>query len=682
LLALLALPAAAAQPPDPTPASAGQAVDAWYRGDPGASLQAYREILKHHPWDLTARRNLVRLLRETGRAGDALGHLELLLLLRPQEPALRLQAAETALLAGKAEQALGYLSHSEASAEAGFLSGLALLELGRGTEAAAALEQSLVQQRFQPLAWYWLGFARYGLGELERAEEALRAALAQEPNLTGCLPLLARIYLAQGLVTKAYGLARRALAGQPESPPIQELLREIEALDPSLPETTRRQQQERREAASPRKAEARPADAASLPVLRIGLIEQARELHLKTGGPFRMAAAPEADAPQAADALQAADEPPAPAGQTGSASAILRARLEEGQVELADVAGQVLLRSAGPVRLSYEDPADTTLLFDVEYGQGTFWAGSEDRMYRGVIELHPRAEGLTVVNLLNVEEYLYSVLPSEMPSHWPQAALQAQAVAARSYTLANLGRFDSRGFDLLGSVASAAYRGLGAETAAARDAVDSTRGLVLTEGGRPLAAYYSANCGGHSDTTETAWGFPSTLPAVPDALQAGRAARLDPEELARWLSERPAAYCSHPDYSARSAYRWKLWVSREEIERRLEAPELGRVLAIVPAARGRSGRVGEVRIRGTAGELTARWDRVRWQLGGLRSNLFVVEPKLGADGLPEYFLFTGGGWGHGVGLCQSGAAGMAAVGWSAEEILRHFYGAAALERLF
>ncbi len=163
---------------------------------------------------------------------------------------------------------------------------------------------------------------------------------------------------------------------------------------------------------------------------------------------------------------------------------VLVARLGDAQVELADPSGQVLLRSTGPLRLSYADPADTTILFDVQYGQGSFWAGNEDRLYRGAIELDPRAEGLTVVNLLSVEEYLYSVLPSEMPSHWPQACLQAQAVAARSYTLANLGRFAARGFDLLGSVASAAYRGAGAETPAVREAVDATRGLVLMAGGK------------------------------------------------------------------------------------------------------------------------------------------------------------------------------------------------------
>ncbi len=674
-LALLPRPASGDEVPDSSPGSAADAVEAYYRGDLESSLRAYREILKEHPWDLSARRNLVRLLRETGRPGEALGHLELLSLLLPQEEAPRLQAAEAALQAGKPEKALGYLPTLEASAQADYLAGLALLELGRRMEAAAALEQSLEKQRFQPLAWYRLGLARYELGELEGAEEALRTALAQEPNLTDCLPVLARIYLAQGLIPKAYGLARRALASQQESQPLQQMLQELETEHPSLLETARAQQLERRETAVPRKAEARPQDAASLPVLRIGLCEKVQELYLKTGGSFFLAVAP-----QAGSTPETGVPPPA---QTSPAGQVLSARWSDGQVELADSSGQVLLRSSGPVRLSYEDPADTTILFDVQYGQGTFWAGSEDRMYRGAIELAPRAEGLTVVNLLKIEEYLYSVLPSEMPSHWPQAALQAQAVAARSYTLANLGRFAARGFDLLGDVSSATYRGLGAETPAGRSAVDATRGLVLMQGGKPLPAYYSANCGGYTDTTESAWGFASSLPAVPDPLQPQRSARLDPEQLARWLSDRPPAYCSHPDYSARSAYRWKLRVSREEIERRLEAgSELGRILAIVPARRTLSGRASEVRVVGTSGQLTVHWDAVRWRLGGLRSNLFVVEPELGADGLPEYFLFTGAGWGHGVGLCQSGAAGMAAVGWSADEILRHYYGGATLERLF
>jgi tetratricopeptide (TPR) repeat protein len=124
----------------PSPASA--AVEAYYRGYLESSARSYREILKEDPWDLGARRNLVRLLREGGQPGEALGHLELLLLLRPQEPSLRLAAAESALLAGQPERGLGYLRTLEPSAEAGYLTGLAMLDLERRTEAAPAQARS------------------------------------------------------------------------------------------------------------------------------------------------------------------------------------------------------------------------------------------------------------------------------------------------------------------------------------------------------------------------------------------------------------------------------------------------------------------------------------------------------------------------------------------------------------
>ncbi len=270
-----------------------------------------------------------------------------------------------------------------------------------------------------------------------------------------------------------------------------------------------------------------------------------------------------------------------------------------------------------------------------------------------------------------------------MPASWPAAALEAQAVAARSYTMANLGRYAKRGFDLLGNVWSAEYRGLQNETPTVRAAVDATRGMALMDGEKPLSAFYSANSGGHTETTQAVWGFASTLPAVADPLLDASAFPLAPDALSRWLSDRPDTYSSRPRYSSRSAYRWEIWVPRSEIEARLDVgASLGSVVGIEAEARGTSGRVSEVRIQGTAGARTVRGDSIRWALGGLRSNLFVVEPKLGPDGLPQYFVFTGAGWGHGVGLCQSGAAGMAADGIDAAAILRHYYGAAELRKIY
>ena len=115
-------------------------------------------------------------------------------------------------------------------------------------------------------------------------------------------------------------------------------------------------------------------------------------------------------------------------------------------------------------------------------------------------------------------------------------------------------------------------------------------------------------------------------------------------------------------------------MSAEEIALRLKRDkDIGKVLKIIPRGRGISGRVQEAEIIGTAGSVRVKGDRVRARLGGLRSTLFTIRPLLGLDGKPEYFIFSGGGWGHGVGLDQSGAAGMAAAGYSAEKILKWYY---------
>ena len=681
------LPLAPSLPPTPAlepPLTESDAVDAYYGGDLEGAIRVYRDVLEREPDSASARRNLARVLRDSGRPLEALEELERLLVQVPdQDPdaeMLRLAAAETAVLARLPERALGYLGYAEPEAagepgggpdaeavadlraEAWYLAGLALIDLGRPAAAAAALGSAVEQRPFHPMGWYRLGALHFDLQMLEGAEAELDRALSQDRNLTAAFLPLARIYLGDGRTEKAYGLLRRAQGSLPGNQEVRGLLEELLLDHPELAVQAQASAQLRREAATPRRADSFPLEPESLPVLRIGLAEKVLELHLKTGGPFSLST---------------------PTGRSGplDGGTVLSVRLVDGELEVT--APELLVRCSGALVLSYDDPADTTILFDVHFGQGTFWAGSEDRTYRGAIELVPHPEGLTVINSLSIEEYLYSVLPSEMPASWPIAALEAQAVAARSYTLANLGRFASRGFDLMGTVASAAYRGMGSENARVRSAVDSTRGLALFDGDRPLSAFYSANSGGHTETTEHVWGFRSSLPAMADPLLGEQPRPLPPEELARWLGARPVTHSSHPSYSNRSAYRWSLWVPRREIETRLgQGEKLGSVVLITAVRRGVSGRIPEVRVRGTAGEHTIRWDAIRSSLGGLRSNLFVVEAKLGTDGLPEYFVFTGAGWGHGVGMCQSGAAGMAAAGFDPEAILNHYYVGATLRKLY
>jgi stage II sporulation protein D len=652
----------------PVAATPAEALDAFYRGDVAACIRDYRAVLDRDPDDAAARLDLAGVLRGEGLAEEAMVHLDILLQAQPASAPVRLAAAETAIYARQPGRALRYLEPLAPSARSLYLSGLALMDEGLDDQALAAFSASLERERFHPMAWFWCATLRYELNDLDGAESAYREALAQEPNLTASYLPLARISMARGLTEQAYRLLQRAAASRPDDRDIREQVAALERENPALVARAAAAQTARRAAVVARRAEVLSAGRDQQPVVRVGLVEGAHELHLKAGGAYGLFWS---QGPGRGPTRLAA----------GDAAASLTARLVDGMVEVTD--GSALVRSASPVSLVYDDPAATTVVFDVAYGRGSFWAGSEDRMYRGTIEILPKPAGLTLVDALPIEEYLYSVVPSEMPSTWPAAALQAQAVAARSYTMANMGRYAKRGFDLLGNVWSAAYGGLLNETPTVRAAVDATRGEALMDGEKPLSAFYSANSGGHTETTEAVWGFASPLPAVADPLLDASAFPLGPQALSQWLRDRPDTYSSRPRYSSRSAYRWETWVPRSEIEARIAggAP-LGSVVAVRAEARGASGRVSQVRIQGTAGTRTVRGDAIRWALGGLRSNLFVVEPKLGEDGLPQYFVFTGAGWGHGVGLCQSGAAGMAADGIGAVSILRHYYGAVELRNLY
>jgi SpoIID/LytB domain protein len=320
------------------------------------------------------------------------------------------------------------------------------------------------------------------------------------------------------------------------------------------------------------------------------------------------------------------------------------------------------------------ETSSTVLFFNLITEAGSFLASISDRSYRGSFQVVPTEDGFQLLNLVNLEEYLYSVLPSEIPASWPMEALKAQAIAARSYSLAMMAQSTDKPFDVYGTTRSASYRGVESEHPRSTEAVDATRGIYLSRGAKPLVAFYHANNGGYGEGTEAVWGYTDTLPPVPDPLTAERTEHLSLVQLTDWLRSAPPAFASLPGFHYPEAYRWERWVKPEEIRSRLgeEAPP-GRITSILTRGRGISGRVKEVEIQTEGGSIRLKGDRVRIVLGGLRSTLFTIRVKVGNNGYPEYFIFNGGGWGHGVGLDQSGAAGMAAIGYTAEEILRHYY---------
>ena len=264
---------------------------------------------------------------------------------------------------------------------------------------------------------------------------------------------------------------------------------------------------------------------------------------------------------------------------------------------------------------------------------GVVWIG--DRWYRGKVKLVPGDNGVTAVNYVDIDDYLYSVVGSEMPASWPQEALRSQAVAARSYALYKQNKASGQTYDLSSTQTSQVYKGLDGEAYSTRSAVDATQGKVLVHSGKIIEAVFHSSSGGHTENSEHVWSKSVPyLKGVPDFDQ------------------------NAPVYS------WRAQFSLDEVGARIGYP--GTIQAVEVLSRTPQGRANRMSIIGDAGNLTVTGNTFRQKLG-LRSTKFDL-----AVG-PTSISVAGNGFGHGIGMSQWGARGMAERGQQYREILTHFY---------
>jgi stage II sporulation protein D len=329
----------------------------------------------------------------------------------------------------------------------------------------------------------------------------------------------------------------------------------------------------------------------------------------------------------------------------------------------------------------------TITLFNVKYGKDNFWSSWQDRSYRGEIEISLTAKGINLVNKVNLEEYLYGVVPAEMPASWPTEALKAQAVAARSEAMAKLGRHKDEGFDFCAEVHCQAYNGVESETEATNQAVDDTKGELLYYADKPADAVYSSNCGGHTQDNifgqEEEVAYLKGIPDTGDVI--GMSFPLSPLELESWFKIPPAEiFCNIAEYQPRSNFRWVRIYSGDEIEEMLRGTaDVGKINKIVVLKRRKSGHVSAIKIIGDKSSYVIEKELViRKALGNLRSSMFKIEIKYASDQKPRQFVFYGGGFGHGLGLCQAGACGMAAQGRGYQEIISHYFSGVVLKKAY
>jgi len=335
-------------------------------------------------------------------------------------------------------------------------------------------------------------------------------------------------------------------------------------------------------------------------------------------------------------------------------------------------------RSSNTIIVKPKQENSTIIIQDIKYASGFAWAGTSDREYRGFLEIISSPTGFTVINVINLEEYLYSVLPSEMISWWPKEALKTQAVIARTeaFYKKNIAKPHSKeGYDLCDDQHCQVYKGVKQETNSSFTAVDKTRAEVLEYKGKIAHALYSSNCSGHTQASKElkGWGDEPFLCGIIDG-------QLEfPNDLAgfdNWIKHPPKIFCAPSKYTYYAESRWIRVISQEEIKDKLNRTyKLGDIKKLIPLKRSDSGHINRLKIEGSLGDIEIEKENLirAIAVGYLRSTNFIVE-SYGSDiEVPEFFIFWGAGWGHAVGLCQSGAAGMAEKGYKYEEILQKYY---------
>lgn len=392
--------------------------------------------------------------------------------------------------------------------------------------------------------------------------------------------------------------------------------------------------------------------------------------------------------------------------------------------------GKILFNGKLYEDLFFEPTDKKSCSFDlkaVTIGVDFHWQRREDQRFRGALNLAVTEEGIVAINQIDAEEYLTSVISSEMSANASKQLLKAHAVISRSWLLAQIeknqqlakgekpytscqqdeeqlirwyDREDHVLFDVCADDHCQRYQGITRETnPVVKEAIQETRGEVLLYDGVICDARFSKCCGGVTERFENCW-EPIDHPylaVLRDAPEKEHPDLTNEEEAQKWIRTAPSAFCHTTDKAILSQvlnnydqettdfYRWQVIYTQEELAElihRKSGIDFGQILNLVPLERGGSGRIVRLKIIGSQRSLIIGKElEIRRTLSEshLYSSAFVVDKELSANGVPTCFILTGAGWGHGVGLCQIGAAVMGAKGYTYDAILTHYFPGATIE---
>jgi len=366
-------------------------------------------------------------------------------------------------------------------------------------------------------------------------------------------------------------------------------------------------------------------------------------------------------------------------------------------------------------------------LNNVKIGMDFHWEQQKNLMYQGSLKFVINEEELTAINIINIDDYLRSVISSEMSPKNSVEFLKAHAIVSRSWLISQLlnkgktqmeftnnsdehivwhDKNDHNLFDVCADDHCQRYQGISKIRNENVDkAIKLTKGLVLTFDKKVLDARYSKCCGGKTELFENVWEpTPSTgLQSIfdykypPDEYERN----LTDEKCARrWFLDRPKSFCDTDDENlldnilvdfdkkTQNFFRWQIIYSQKDIAALINknlGMDFGRILDLQPIKRGESGRLIKLKIIGEKKTLTIGKElEIRRVLSEkhLYSSAFFVEKEDIKNNVPQKFILNGAGWGHGVGLCQIGAAVMAGQNYRFDEILLHYFPQAKIEKAY
>ena len=394
--------------------------------------------------------------------------------------------------------------------------------------------------------------------------------------------------------------------------------------------------------------------------------------------------------PKTPNSSEAQNVSPLPDSLSGDPSNDLYTELKEypvARIVFKDDSGSVQIANENFLRINLPDAGATLHSSPDEHGKlAPFILNAQ-------LIVTPDQHGkLAVLQSADVETILRGIVPAEIFATAPEPALMAQTIAARTTLIAQAGaRHQADPYHLCNHQHCQVYRGLSGAHHNTDRAIQKTRGQILMDDKKPAATYYASHCGGISAGSDETWGLPpkTYLQTLSDDLAHRPVSFRNDREFRAWLAQNEARYCASAPKEQKpfASTKYAHWTTRVEIAQLQDAlkkagQNLGTIQNVEILRRGPSYRATHIRITGSAGTFELQHElTIRRFFGGLKSALFVMTPVRSGNQITA-IEFEGAGFGHGVGLCQTGAIGMAQRGASAEDILMHYYPGTALKTIY